>query len=326
MSSPPTQLNANDILVVIILCGLLGLVGQGIRAAVGLKNSASPQSGQQSVFDAAYLTVSLMIGFIAGVLAGFGLGFDSFAHLSSDNLKILLGVVAAGYAGTDFIENTFARLIPAARATAPDGRSVVAPVPEDNAALAASRIAPARNAAAAGMAGAVTYGSLVPGGFFSSDPFDLHVHRSIRTNNPGALNITSWQKLRKGYAGVTQPDNSPDRNKTTIYRTPEHGVAAWFYLLNSLYRVGHSFSLGDLALHYAGGNASQSAIDAYVQGWARWSGGSLDAQSRMDADSTGDMLKLGKAMFSHEAAMITPLHDDQIIYGIEHERDGTLPA
>ena len=64
------------------------------------------------------------------------------------------------------------------------------------------------------------YGSLVPGGFFSADPEDMHVPRSVRTNNPGALNISAWQKERRGFVGVTPPDSAG--NKTTIYRTPEH--------------------------------------------------------------------------------------------------------
>jgi predicted chitinase len=107
--------NSNGILTALLLCGLLGLVGQGIRATLGLKNAAALQSGkpdQQSSFDAAYLGVSLMVGFIAGVLAGLGLGVETLNAAGPINPKILLGIIVAGYAGTDFIENAFARIIP----------------------------------------------------------------------------------------------------------------------------------------------------------------------------------------------------------------------
>src|SRR5262249_21735091 len=66
----------------------------------------------------------------------------------------------------------------------------------------------------------VFFDSLVPEGFFSHDPDDLSVRRSIRTNNPGALNYSAWQKNVRGYVGITPPDNSPNHNRTTIYRTP----------------------------------------------------------------------------------------------------------
>ena len=83
--------------------------------------------------------------------------------------------------------------------------------------------------------------SLVPGGFFSSDPDDLSAKRSIRTNNPGALNISTWQKQFPGYVGVTQADAAG--NVTTIYVTPENGVGAWYYLLTDRYQFGDGGSL-----------------------------------------------------------------------------------
>ena len=58
-----------DVLVALLLSGLMGLLGQGVRAAVGLKSAATLSAGaptQQSQFNAAYFGLSLMIGFIAG--------------------------------------------------------------------------------------------------------------------------------------------------------------------------------------------------------------------------------------------------------------------
>jgi len=96
-------------LVILLLCGLMGLLGQGVRAVVGLKGVTSSQGipNQQMEFNAAYLFFSLMIGFLAGILAGLAIGLSSFQTIDSGNLKTFLGVPAAGYAGTDFIENTF---------------------------------------------------------------------------------------------------------------------------------------------------------------------------------------------------------------------------
>jgi len=103
-----------SLLTTLVLCGLMGVLGQGARAVVGLKSSATLAAqtpNQQSQFDAAYFALSLMIGFIAGILAGLALGLTTLADLHADP-KLLLGLAAAGYAGTDFIENAFTNLIP----------------------------------------------------------------------------------------------------------------------------------------------------------------------------------------------------------------------
>src|SRR5262245_45962999 len=76
------------------------------------------------------------------------------------------------------------------------------------------------------VSGAPACGCLVPGGAFRADPMDLSCPRSIRTNNPGALNFSDWQTSRPGFIGKTQPDGSANHNVTTIYRTPEHGIAS----------------------------------------------------------------------------------------------------
>src|ERR1700747_492597 len=103
-----------DVLLALLLSGLMGLFGQGIRAAVGLKSAATLSAStptQQSQFNTAYFGLSLMIGFIAGGLVGVGL-LDQVMNVTASNIKVLLGIAAAGYAGADFIENAFTRLIP----------------------------------------------------------------------------------------------------------------------------------------------------------------------------------------------------------------------
>lgn len=106
---------AASVLALLLLYGLMGLVGQAARAAVGLKtmtNSAATMPSQQTEFNAAYLLISLMIGFVAGVVAGFAMSFPAVIVDGAIQVKILLGVAAAGYAGTDFIENSLSIFIP----------------------------------------------------------------------------------------------------------------------------------------------------------------------------------------------------------------------
>lgn len=94
-----------NILTTLLLFGLMGLIGQGIRAVIGLKNAALAQASNptaQSSFNAAYLFVSLMIGFIAGIVAGLALNWNDVTGASGIDMKTLLGLVAAGYAGADF--------------------------------------------------------------------------------------------------------------------------------------------------------------------------------------------------------------------------------
>lgn len=299
--------------ICILLAGTLGMIGQGARVVVGLKKmndtAAQQNASSADLFIAARLLVSLMIGFIAGVIAGFGLGFANFTG-SSIAAQTLIGVMAAGYAGTDVIE-AFLPTIGGKPSAAPSPRLVkplAAPVP-----------------AAAAPAVDATFCSLVPGGYFSANPGDLTVRRSIRTNNPGALNFSGWQKSRKGYVGVTQPDEA--HNITTIYRSPEHGVAAWYHLLAVIYAFPAGvFTLQDLAIRYAGGAGNPAAVQTYVNGWNRWLQPPLPATAQIAVTSQDAMLLLGKAMFSHEAGMPTPIHDDQIAYAISQEITGTLPA
>ena len=110
-----------DILSALTLGGLMGLVGQGSRAVIGLKklndsNSLrDPSSGD--VFVASRLLVSLMIGFISGVVASIALGLDKLTNVDAGNLDVLLGIAAAGYAGTDAIEAFVARIAPASSST-----------------------------------------------------------------------------------------------------------------------------------------------------------------------------------------------------------------
>ncbi len=108
------------ILLALLLCGLLGTLGQGVRAIVGLKNAGSLNSttpSEQAEFSLAYLVLSLMIGFIAGVLAGIALNLETIVTVDPGNWKLLLGIAGSGYIGADFIENAMSVVIPGAKRT-----------------------------------------------------------------------------------------------------------------------------------------------------------------------------------------------------------------
>jgi len=107
-----------SILLALLLCGLLGVLGQGVRAIVGLKNAGSLNSttpAEQAEFSLAYLVLSLMIGFIAGILAGIALNLENIITVDPGNWKLLLGIAGSGYIGADFIENTMSVVIPGTR-------------------------------------------------------------------------------------------------------------------------------------------------------------------------------------------------------------------
>ncbi|MER9001971.1 L,D-transpeptidase [Mesorhizobium australicum] len=173
----------------------------------------------------------------------------------------------------------------------------------------------------------VDFGTVVDGGWFSASPDDVAVRRSIRTNDPGALNARPWQQKRPGYVGETPPDKKG--NRTAIFQTPECGVSAWYYLIADLYGFGNvgSFSITALAKKYAGPHAAQAEIQAYVDGWAKWSDHKLDGNTNISLASNADMLLLAHAMFKHEAQGGMPFSDNQILNGIDAERKrNTVPA
>ena len=141
------------VLLALLLCGLLGVLGQGVRAIVGLKNAGALNSttpSEQVEFNLAYLALSLMIGFIAGVIAGIALNLENIITVDPSNWKLMLGIAGSGYVGADFIENTMSVVIPGTRrasAKAPPPvqvrrrPAIISPIPQTNegaAALAAA--------------------------------------------------------------------------------------------------------------------------------------------------------------------------------------------
>jgi soluble lytic murein transglycosylase-like protein len=103
---------AGDVLGVLMIGGVMGLVGQGARAAIGLKKmndiASDQELGWSDVFVASRLIISLIIGFLAGVITAITIGVDVIAAAVTGDT--LAKIAAAGYAGTDAIEAFTAKL------------------------------------------------------------------------------------------------------------------------------------------------------------------------------------------------------------------------
>ena len=110
------SLSAVQALTTIALDGLLGTIGQGTRAVVGMKKINDIRDdvvSENDLYSASRLVVSLMIGFVAGVVATFSIGLSKLASFDGD-INLLVGIAAAGYVGSDFIE-AFATTLGATR-------------------------------------------------------------------------------------------------------------------------------------------------------------------------------------------------------------------
>lgn len=98
----------HEVINQLLLAGILGTVGQGIRAVVGFKKLAdkAKSSGEkvQNQFSVKRLIMSLGLGFLAGLLAVFTMSnFDNGQYFikGKESMLTLMGI---GYAGADFIE------------------------------------------------------------------------------------------------------------------------------------------------------------------------------------------------------------------------------
>jgi uncharacterized membrane protein YeaQ/YmgE (transglycosylase-associated protein family) len=99
-----------DMISQILVGGLLGILGQGIRIIVGMKklhtdNTAKKIAGDATEgFSASRLMLSIFIGFVAGAIASLVKGD---APSNSDKTTFIFTIMAAGYSGADFIEGVF---------------------------------------------------------------------------------------------------------------------------------------------------------------------------------------------------------------------------
>ncbi len=119
-----TTCGGEQVLLVLTIGGLMGMVGQGVRAVAGLKAlsdaAASQNPSEQDQFRAMRLIVSLIIGGLAGIAATLAAGTSNvLAHIG--DVETLLMLAAAGYAGTDFIESFLSNYLPGGKPKSPEG-------------------------------------------------------------------------------------------------------------------------------------------------------------------------------------------------------------
>ena len=97
------------------------MIGQGIRVVAGLKkvNDQASAEGKSfgSLFETSKLFLSLLIGFIAGALAI--IGVTGSAGDVNPTKELIVTIIGAGYAGTDFIEGFIKKNLPASQAEKP---------------------------------------------------------------------------------------------------------------------------------------------------------------------------------------------------------------
>jgi hypothetical protein len=102
ITNQQNNMNASETLVYIVLGIILGIVGQSVRAIVGVKKSSDEASFSEKAFkdwfEIKRLIFSLIIGGTAGAL---GAIYQLGAPIDK---QFLLAIVASGYAGADFIE------------------------------------------------------------------------------------------------------------------------------------------------------------------------------------------------------------------------------
>ena len=118
-------MDVTDWINLLLLGGMLGALGQGVRAVMGLKkvNDQAVLEGREmkDLVEASTLIISLVIGFIAGALAIVGIADPAKPMIPDKELVITL--LGAGYAGTDFIEGFIKKYLPAANQSAAKPRA-----------------------------------------------------------------------------------------------------------------------------------------------------------------------------------------------------------
>lgn len=101
-------------LEVLLLGALMGILGQGARSIIGLKGMVDDAKALNlsptDLFEAARLITSFLIGFLVGLAAA--LVYIKNYGAAEPSWHTLLGFVAAGYAGTDFLEGFIAQYLP----------------------------------------------------------------------------------------------------------------------------------------------------------------------------------------------------------------------
>ena len=115
-------MHVQDWIFRLLFGGIVGTLGQGLRSFSGLKKLYDEASHQGSTFKETFETsrmvTSLFLGFIAGSLAVIAMDDGNLAW--EPKRQDVMTLLAAGYAGSDFIEAFIARYLPKSGSREPD--------------------------------------------------------------------------------------------------------------------------------------------------------------------------------------------------------------
>ena len=124
-------MTAQQLIMMLLVGGILGAVGQGIRVIVGVKKlydqALHDQKPFSDYFAGSTLLFSLLIGFVAGVLGIIGLGGFAAMQLGKEQILALIGI---GYAGADFIEGFIKKNLPDLNGGTPKGGQAASDSPK----------------------------------------------------------------------------------------------------------------------------------------------------------------------------------------------------
>ncbi|MFZ0928218.1 MAG: hypothetical protein WAN11_06440 [Syntrophobacteraceae bacterium] len=105
-----------QLLLGLFLAIVLGIFGQCLRAVAGLKKlaeeAAASNKKTSDVFEWKIFGISLIIGAVAGVSGYLGIKYGSTDGADFSKGPTILSIIAAGYAGADFIEAFAKKYLP----------------------------------------------------------------------------------------------------------------------------------------------------------------------------------------------------------------------
>jgi len=105
-------------LVYVVLGAVLGMVGQGIRMVVGIKkqlDQATPGTPWSTWFQPGQLVTTIAISMAVGAIAGVLAVITAPSFGMTITRGFMVGIIGAGYSGTDFIEGIITTAGPSQR-------------------------------------------------------------------------------------------------------------------------------------------------------------------------------------------------------------------
>jgi len=116
-------IETTEIIKHLVLGGLIGATGQGLRVVIGIKKlndeAKKEEKKTSDLIVTSRLLISLLIGFCAGILTM--LSITTFTNEMWKDVtttrNTILSLFAAGYAGTDAIEGLINKYLPKQRTT-----------------------------------------------------------------------------------------------------------------------------------------------------------------------------------------------------------------